>query len=114
MSMYVSVSCNLFQPRTFEESSYFLAAWQRVALKRTFGALMWVDYRETPIGPYRELLFIPGTVLVGSAQFFSISKIYVSTHDSRVSSIENWAFQRSWQRSHASHKTVAATPFRPA
>ena len=80
--------------RTFVEQNGFLAEWQRGALKHTLGAMMLVDYRETPVGPYRELLFIPGTFEFGRLRLFSISKIYVSTQASVHNGIENWGIPK--------------------
>jgi hypothetical protein len=54
------------------------------------GALMLVRYRETPVGPYDELLFIPGLFEIDGAQYHSITKIYVSTQTSVVNGQNNW------------------------
>jgi hypothetical protein len=54
------------------------------------GAVMLVDYKDTPVGPYHELLFIPGFFDFHGQSFPSISKIYVSTWASIVNGRENW------------------------
>lgn len=58
------------------------------------GALMLVDYRQSPVGPYRELLFAAGRNLRWRHHLFSISRIYVSTAASAVNGRENWAIPK--------------------
>lgn len=56
--------------------------------------VMWVDYHDSDVGPYRELLFIPGRFRFDENGFkgsrYTITKIYVST----LASVENG--QRNW------------------
>lgn len=54
------------------------------------GAVMYVDYTETPVGPYQELLFIPGFFDFQGESYPSISKIYVSTWESILNGRDNW------------------------
>lgn len=58
------------------------------------GALMLVDYRKSPVGPYRELLFAAGRNLRWRHHLFSVTRIYVSTAASAVSGRENWAIPK--------------------
>lgn len=58
------------------------------------GAVMLVDYRQSPVGPYRELLFLAGRNLRWRHHRFSITRIYVSTEASAVSGRENWAIPK--------------------
>jgi hypothetical protein len=58
------------------------------------GALMLVDYRSSPVGPYRELLFAAGRNLRWRHHLFSITRIYVSTEASAASGRENWAIPK--------------------
>lgn len=62
------------------------------------GAVMFVDYGETPVGPYHELLFIPGFFDWHGQLFPSISKIYVSTQASIVNGRENWRIPKDEAR----------------
>ncbi|MCS6849481.1 MAG: acetoacetate decarboxylase family protein [Anaerolineae bacterium] len=80
--------------RTFIERCGFMAEWQRAHLEHALGAMMLVDYRETNVGPYRELLFMPGRFDLGRTRTFSISKIYVSTEASVRGGIENWGIPK--------------------
>lgn len=59
-----------------------------------FGAVMLVDYLTSDVGPYRELLFVPGTFQVKQGSFYSITKIYVSTMASVVNGRANWAIPK--------------------
>lgn len=58
------------------------------------GAVMLVDYRQSPVGPYRELLFLAGRNLRWRSHRFSITRIYVSTEESTVNGRENWAIPK--------------------
>lgn len=56
--------------------------------------VMFVDYTESPVGPYRELLFIPGAFRFGAESLPSITKIYVSSQSSVDSGRRNWAIPK--------------------
>ncbi len=58
------------------------------------GALMLVDYRSSDAGPYRELLFMPGKLLISGGKWHRITKIYVSTMESVLNGRENWAIPK--------------------
>jgi len=58
------------------------------------GALMLVDYRSSPVGPYRELLFAAGRNLRWRHHLFSVSRIWVSSEASAVGGRENWAIPK--------------------
>ena len=81
-------------PQAFVEKYGFLADYQRAAYDGWIGSVMFVDYHDTPVGPYQELLFIPGFFKLGKQRTFSISKIYVSTYESVWNGIENWAIPK--------------------
>jgi hypothetical protein len=57
--------------------------------------LMLVDYVESPCGPYRELLFMPGAYPWDDGrQHPTISRIFVSTWASVVNGRENWGIPK--------------------
>jgi hypothetical protein len=58
------------------------------------GLAMFVDYTASPVGPYRELLFIPGTFRFGKRRLPSITKIYVSTRASMENGRRNWGIPK--------------------
>jgi hypothetical protein len=55
---------------------------------------MMVDYHSSGVGPYRELLYIPGLFSLAGRLTFSVSKIYVSTAESLRSGQENWGIPK--------------------
>lgn len=58
------------------------------------GALVWMDYTASPVGPYREILFIPGLFAINERLSFSISRIFVETLDSVVGGRANWGIPK--------------------
>jgi hypothetical protein len=57
--------------------------------------LMYVDYAESGCGPYRELLFIPGSFpFEDGRHHLSIGRILVSTWDSVVNGRNNWGIPK--------------------
>lgn len=81
-------------PESFVRQHGFLADFQRAGYLGWLGTVMLVDYQTSGVGPYCELLFIPGLFRLGSRTTFSISKIYVSTVESVVNGIENWGIPK--------------------
>ena len=58
------------------------------------GLLMYVDYRESGVGPYRELLFIPGRYPDAGGHSWSITRIVVSTEASVRAGRQNWGIPK--------------------
>lgn len=58
------------------------------------GACMIVRYDESPVGPYNELLYIPGKQTIKGKRAFFISKIYVDSEDSMLSGQANWGIPK--------------------
>ncbi|SFA87651.1 hypothetical protein [Algoriphagus aquimarinus] len=70
--------------------------------KGGLGYLMLVNYHTSPVGPYKELLFIPGKFTRYNKQ--TITKIYVSTEVSTQNGHANWGIPKetlpiSWDKS---------------
>jgi hypothetical protein len=59
-----------------------------------FGLVAFVEYTQSPVGPYRELLFIPGTFRFGKRRLPTITKIYVSTRASLDNGRRNWGIPK--------------------
>ena len=76
-----------------------------------FGSVMLVDYQTSNVGPYRELLFIPGQFQFGSKRYYAITKIYVSTQISVENGRINWAIPKEIADFHisADRQTFAVT-----
>ena len=60
--------------------------------KGGFGYVMLVDYSSSPVGPYQELLFIPGQF--GEKKFQSITRILVSSEASTDQGRKNWGIPK--------------------
>lgn len=58
------------------------------------GALMCVDYKSSPVGGYREILFIPGRLQNSKGNHFSIHTIYVDSEDSMIGGQQNWGIPK--------------------
>jgi len=66
------------------------------------GFLMLVNYQNSPVGPYKELLFIPGKFSPYGKQ--TITKIYVSSEVSTQNGHANWGIPKetlpiTWEKS---------------
>lgn len=72
----------------------FMEDYQHDAYRGWMGAVMLVDYESSDVGPYQELLYIPGLFLLGGKLSFSISKIYVSSADSQWNGYNNWGIPK--------------------
>ena len=81
-------------PEAFVRAHGFLAPYQQRAYRGWIGTVMLVDYKTSPVGPYQELLFIPGLFRFGKTTSFSISKIYASTTDSLWNGRQNWGIPK--------------------
>lgn len=55
---------------------------------------MFVDYASGDVGPYHELLYIPGRLRIGPRRDLSISRIFVSTWASVVNGEVNWGIPK--------------------
>lgn len=56
------------------------------------GYVMLVDYHESPVGPYHELLIIPGKFRKTKMQ--AITKIYVDSEASTINGRKNWGIPK--------------------
>jgi hypothetical protein len=78
----------------FVENHANIPDWLLPEYRGGFGAVMWVDYYRSPVGPYRELLLIPGRFQFGRRRYYMITKIYVSTQASVDNGQENWGIPK--------------------
>jgi Acetoacetate decarboxylase (ADC) len=60
------------------------------------GAIMLVNYESSDVGPYHELLFIPGDFQFGKKKYKKITKIYVSSELSVREGILNWGIPKEY------------------
>ena len=82
--------------KDFVKEYGFLADYQQDRFLGYVGTVMLVDYKTSGVGPYQELLFIPGVFTFNWKKMFSISKIYVSSRDSVYNGIENWGIPKEY------------------
>jgi hypothetical protein len=80
--------------RDFVETYGFVPDSLKGSFTGGFGTVMYVDYIYSDVGPYQELLFIPGTFGFMGKNFFSITKIFVSTLESVVNGQTNWGMPK--------------------
>lgn len=55
---------------------------------------MLIDYQSSPVGPYKELLLIPGKFRVRGKKYQSIARIYVDSPQSLQGGRENWCIPK--------------------
>lgn len=58
------------------------------------GYVMFADYQESPVGPYREVLVIPGKSEFGGNKLSTISKIFVDSFESMDNARTNWGIPK--------------------
>jgi hypothetical protein len=80
--------------RSFLQENAFLNNYQKEHLIAGLGAVMLVDYQLSDVGPYQELIYIPGIFKFAGHYAFTISKTYVSSQDSRWNGVENWGIPK--------------------
>jgi hypothetical protein len=91
-------------PKAFSQHYGFLADFQQNSYEAGVGAVLLMNYHTSDVGPYQELMFIPALFKVKENLAFSISKIYVSTHESAWNGRENWGIPK--ELAHFSIHTV--------
>ncbi|MCB0596005.1 MAG: hypothetical protein H6557_24550 [Lewinellaceae bacterium] len=69
-------------PRAFAQEHGGIPERLAPSFQGFVACVMLADYRESPVGPYRELLFIPGLVGTERGRRFSITRIYVDSQES--------------------------------
>jgi hypothetical protein len=84
----------LYQPGTAFAGEAGFVTPEMGEFRGGLGAAILVDYAESGVGPYRELLFVPGRFALGGKTAHAISKIYVSTETSVTSGRANWGIPK--------------------
>jgi len=85
-------------PRRFVEEHGFIPPHLKGCYRGGLGAVMLVDYLTTPVGPYREALFVPGLFDYARHRHYSITKIFVSTIESVLDGQDNWGIPKELAR----------------
>lgn len=81
-------------PESFIRESCFLPENWKELKWSGLGYVMLVDYQDSPVGPYRELLIIPGKARFGGSKLGTISKIYVDSETSLENGRKNWGIPK--------------------
>lgn len=81
-------------PNAFVRQHGSLQPYQQENRRLNVGAVMFINYTDSNIGPYQELLFIPGLFHIGGRLSFSISRIFVSTYSSMQNGRFNWGIPK--------------------
>ena len=82
--------------RKFIEEKGFIPKTLESSFTGGIGIIMYVDYISSDVGPYQELLFIPGMFSFNNRNYFSITKIYVSTTKSVINGQNNWGIPKEY------------------
>lgn len=77
-----------------EKTDFFLSASLKLNFSGGLGYVMLVNYTESPVGPYKELLVIPGKFKTQFGSQQTISKIYVDSERSLNSGRANWGIPK--------------------
>lgn len=85
--------------KAFVQEQGFLDDYQKTTYKHGLlglGTVMLLDYTTSNVGPYRELLFVPGRFDFSKASIntWGVSKIYVSSYNSVWNGRENWGIPK--------------------
>jgi len=76
-----------------EHGSFTPPGTQRIRGHRV-ALLMFVDYADSDVGPYHELLYVPGPLQIGPRRDLSITRIFVSTWASVINGENNWGIPK--------------------
>lgn len=76
------------------DESWFVPPSLRGKRRSRLALLLYVDYRESDCGPYRELIALGAGFDFGGETVPSITRIYVSTFESVVNGRANWGIPK--------------------
>ena len=80
--------------KAYPELDFFVPEGLKSQFAGGLGYVMAVNYLESPVGPYKELLVIPGHFKTPAGKRQTISKIYVDSESSMVSGQHNWGIPK--------------------
>ncbi|TGK02878.1 acetoacetate decarboxylase [Leptospira langatensis] len=84
----------LFGKKSYNAEMAFLDEEDRKSYKGGLGSLMLVNYERSDVGPYYELLYIPGNFEHKGKNYKRITRIFVSSQTSVEEGILNWAIPK--------------------
>ncbi|TGK07998.1 acetoacetate decarboxylase [Leptospira semungkisensis] len=84
----------LFGKKSYNAEMAFLDEEDRKSYRGGLGSLMLVNYERSNVGPYYELLYIPGNFEHKGKNYKRITRIFVSSQTSVEEGIRNWAIPK--------------------
>lgn len=81
----------VFANREYNRKHGFLSEADHAGYRGGLGTWMLVDYSSSDVGPYFELLYMPGDFEYRGKRYKRVTKIYVSSELSVREGIRNWA-----------------------
>ena len=92
----------------FIRDSCFLPEEWKILKWSGLGYVMLFDYQDSPVGPFHELMIIPGKANLGGSRLRTISKTYVDSVDRLFDGRSNWGIQGDltdfqWTHKHRRH-----------
>ena len=84
----------LWMPHDVLDHGSFILPQTPRAGRGRLAIAMFVDYARSDVGPYHELLYIPGKLRFGDQARLSISRIFVSSQASVVNGRINWGIPK--------------------
>ncbi|WP_394854582.1 acetoacetate decarboxylase family protein [Leptospira ellisii] len=84
----------LWAKKEYNREMGFFSEEDSKQYKGGLGSLMLVNYETSNVGPYYELLYIPGNFEYKNGSFKRITRIFVSSQTSVEEGIRNWAIPK--------------------
>ncbi|TGK33406.1 acetoacetate decarboxylase [Leptospira gomenensis] len=84
----------LWAKKDYNREMGFFSEEDSKQYKGGLGSLMLVNYEKSDVGPYYELLYIPGNFEYKGDSFKRITRIFVSSQTSVEEGIRNWAIPK--------------------
>lgn len=84
----------LFSKKAYNLESSFMDEEDRKSYGGGLGALLFVNYSSSDVGPYHEVLYIPGNFEWNGKKFKRITRIFVSSRESVEAGRRNWAIPK--------------------
>jgi len=83
-------------PESFIQESCFLQDDWKELKWSGLGYVIIAEYENSPVGPYHEVLIIPGKAALDGSKLGTISKIYVDSVDSMLNGRINWGIPKEY------------------
>lgn len=80
--------------RKFVEKNGFLSDPLKGKFNGGFGMILYADYKQSDVGSYRALIFIPGQFKIGEKEFYSMTKVFVSSKEALEVGKNNWGITK--------------------